>query len=87
MLEASVWKILKDFTERIPKHGSVLTYFLISWTTKVWVGVQGMGWFEVYQKGVYITAWDFDRNQKCSWGILEIFGVVFCPGFGLETFQ
>ena len=56
MLEASVWKILKDFTEGIPKHGSVLTYFLISWTTKVWVGVQGMGWFEVYQKGVYITA-------------------------------
>ena len=35
MLEASVWTILKEFTEGIPKQGKVLTYFFISWTTDV----------------------------------------------------
>ena len=35
MLETSVWTILKEFTEGIPKQGRVLTYFLISWTIEV----------------------------------------------------
>ena len=43
MLEASVRTILKEFSERIPKQGRVLTYFLISWTIEVWAGVQGGG--------------------------------------------
>ena len=43
MLEASVWTILKEFTEGIPKQGRVLTYFLISWMIDVWTGVQGGG--------------------------------------------
>ena len=35
MLEASVWIILKDLGEGMPRHGRVLTYFFISWTTEV----------------------------------------------------
>jgi len=43
MLKASVWTILKELTEGIPKQGRVLTYFLIFWTIAVWAGVQGGG--------------------------------------------
>ena len=48
---------------------------------------KGMDWFEVYQKEVCIAVWDFDINQKCNWGILEISEVVFFLGFDQETFQ
>ena len=45
MLEASVWTILKELTEGIPKQGSVLTYFFdfldnksMSWSPRRWIG-------------------------------------------------
>ena len=40
-----------------------------------------------YKKGVCIAAWDFDRNLRCSWEILEISEAEFYLGFDLETYQ
>ena len=37
MSEASVWRILKDFSVGIPRQDKVLTYFFNSWIMSVWI--------------------------------------------------
>jgi len=49
MLEASIWTILKEFSEGIPRQGSVLTYFFyflencgMSWGPRRRIGLKSI---------------------------------------------